>query len=99
MLITIKFLFPSQLLSSSININVSSLRKNTNIYHCHLNNELRGVRLQEKTYCNAFHQRVARQQLCKYGSTRNRGRKLCYFVDPTDMPTGWLDSDHVMCLL
>jgi hypothetical protein len=41
--------------------------------------------------------RVARQQLSKHGPTRNNTGS-CVYIDPTDAPIDWLDSDHVICV-
>jgi hypothetical protein len=44
-------------------------------------------------HCNGFDQRVARQ----HDPTRNNSEAV-FSVDPTDAPTDWLDSDHVICV-
>jgi hypothetical protein len=52
----------------------------------------------QRQYCNGFGQRVARQQLCKHGPTRNI-EEAVFSVDPTDTPIDWLNREHVICLL
>jgi hypothetical protein len=47
-------------------------------------------------YCNRFDERVARQQLCKHGPTRNN-KGSCVFRVLGDVTT--VDSDHVTCFL
>jgi hypothetical protein len=41
-------------------------------------------------YCNGFHERVARLQLCKHGPTRN-DRGNCVFQVRSDVTREWIE--------
>jgi hypothetical protein len=50
------------------------------------------------SYCKGFDQHVARQQLCKHGSTRNN-RGSCVFCRSDRHASRLADIGHVKCLL